>query len=317
MSIIPSFQVLTSVQVRRFQVRFASHDDYYEAMKILSRANIPTLEAGAFPAHRPQTAPKLSSSRGIGIDDSVSHHTNRPISTVADSGQALQNVGWRANAAMSSTSVSGVAQASSYVMQVPPSRLATPGQPDHSYHSHGAASRSSPRFHNAGLERNSLVPSSSSKTLVTEHVADIQSDVYKTPSHESSHPTQVNVYTPRPFAAPATPSLGLDQALPPRRELPFKVAKATLDGSTSNKVQGDISGTKVTARSPGDSHGGVPERQEDGLQEQPHLETGGKASRKRAAPKSAPKAPASKKPKSTASRKKATAKQGDEATPVP
>lgn len=33
-------------QVRRFQIRLAQKDQFYEAVKILSRANVPTTDAG-------------------------------------------------------------------------------------------------------------------------------------------------------------------------------------------------------------------------------------------------------------------------------
>ncbi|KAL2428537.1 hypothetical protein ABEF91_008803 [Exophiala dermatitidis] len=41
-------------QIRRFQIRFATNEDYYEAMKMLSRADVPTVEAGSFPAQKSQ-----------------------------------------------------------------------------------------------------------------------------------------------------------------------------------------------------------------------------------------------------------------------
>jgi hypothetical protein len=47
--------ILMCVQIHRFQIRFVNEEHYYDSMKILSRFQIPTIEAGSFP-QRPRTA---------------------------------------------------------------------------------------------------------------------------------------------------------------------------------------------------------------------------------------------------------------------
>ena len=64
--------LLTLVQVRRFQMRFTSNEDYYEAMKILSRANVPTVEAGSFPTTKPQPNQPVLAPSNILPGDSAS-----------------------------------------------------------------------------------------------------------------------------------------------------------------------------------------------------------------------------------------------------
>ncbi|KIX98410.1 uncharacterized protein Z520_05711 [Fonsecaea multimorphosa CBS 102226] len=59
-------------QIRRFQIRFSKNEDYYEAMKMLSRANVPTVEAGTFPAHKPQAAARPVAPNLVAPSDSAS-----------------------------------------------------------------------------------------------------------------------------------------------------------------------------------------------------------------------------------------------------
>ncbi|KEF52206.1 uncharacterized protein A1O9_11833 [Exophiala aquamarina CBS 119918] len=57
-------------QIRRFQMRFATNEHYYDAMKSLSRADVPTVEAGSFPATKQPPAQNQPSN--ILPDDSAS-----------------------------------------------------------------------------------------------------------------------------------------------------------------------------------------------------------------------------------------------------
>ncbi|KAL2438055.1 hypothetical protein ABEF95_006707 [Exophiala dermatitidis] len=59
-------------QIRRFQIRFATNEDYYEAMKMLSRADVPTVEAGSFPAQKSQTGPRSLPRNLVTPSDSAS-----------------------------------------------------------------------------------------------------------------------------------------------------------------------------------------------------------------------------------------------------
>ncbi|ETI19351.1 hypothetical protein G647_09183 [Cladophialophora carrionii CBS 160.54] len=63
---------LDNGQIRRFQIRFSKNEDYYEAMKMLARANVPTVEAGTFPSVKYQPAPKPPSVSLIAPDESAS-----------------------------------------------------------------------------------------------------------------------------------------------------------------------------------------------------------------------------------------------------
>ncbi|EXJ53907.1 hypothetical protein A1O7_09243 [Cladophialophora yegresii CBS 114405] len=63
---------LDNGQIRRFQIRFSKNEDYYDAMKMLARANVPTVEAGTFPSVKPQPAPKAPSVSLVAPDESAS-----------------------------------------------------------------------------------------------------------------------------------------------------------------------------------------------------------------------------------------------------
>ncbi|OAP62051.1 hypothetical protein AYL99_04254 [Fonsecaea erecta] len=63
---------LPSGQIRRFQIRFSRNEDYYEAMKMLSRADVPTVEAGTFPTRKPPPAPRSVARSLVAPSDSAS-----------------------------------------------------------------------------------------------------------------------------------------------------------------------------------------------------------------------------------------------------
>lgn len=67
-------------QIRRMQIRLASNDDYYETLKILTRAGVPFGDAGSYPPPQPPARPFSSSSSLLRPGDSTSHLDPRPAS---------------------------------------------------------------------------------------------------------------------------------------------------------------------------------------------------------------------------------------------
>ncbi|EXJ76380.1 uncharacterized protein A1O5_00888 [Cladophialophora psammophila CBS 110553] len=102
-------------QIRRFQIRFSKNEDYYEAMKMLSRANVPTVEAGTFPAHKPQAAPRSAAPSLLAPSDSASQ-------------VGLSIMGQRNYDDMSALSLSRPAAAAQSAMP-PPQMFLAPAQP--------------------------------------------------------------------------------------------------------------------------------------------------------------------------------------------
>ncbi|KIW99174.1 uncharacterized protein Z519_00837 [Cladophialophora bantiana CBS 173.52] len=102
-------------QIRRFQIRFSKNEDYYEAMKMLSRANVPTVEAGTFPDHKPQAAPRPAAPSLVAPSDSASQ-------------VGLSIMGPRNYDDMSALSLSRPAAAAQSAMP-PPQMFLAPAQP--------------------------------------------------------------------------------------------------------------------------------------------------------------------------------------------
>lgn len=181
-----------NLQVRRFQIRFASEENYYDAMKMLSRFQVPTIEAGTFP-HRPQTAgPAIS--KAVEQPVSAGPLSTRPFTAVR---------------AISLTDSRQIASATLKPVFVEAAKL------------------SAPQLHTGQVD-NSIATSCQelSRAPVVEVSPSTPHTHFSGASAESQPPAAISLYTPRPSVAPSLESQHVSQMLPPRRELPFEKSKA-------------------------------------------------------------------------------------------
>ncbi|KAJ9613936.1 hypothetical protein H2200_002072 [Cladophialophora chaetospira] len=96
---------LANGQVRRFQIRFGKNEDYYEAMKMLARANVPTVEAGTFPSLKPPQVPQAPAPPPnlVAPDESASQiggETNQPNNRASNDGMPSVSLARRAPAGL-------------------------------------------------------------------------------------------------------------------------------------------------------------------------------------------------------------------------
>ena len=169
-------------QVRRFQIRFASDEDYYDAMKLLSRARIPTIEAGTFPQRR-TTA-----------EANVNHVETRPTTApvLLHSSSGAPDLANRPATAISSL--------------MPPPMDASHRQP------------LAPLSTNHNNRQQAIDNGNKTRTgPITEMTAAQVKDLAN-----ANALSAINLYNSRPSAAPVLNSQHFSQLLPPKRELPFE-----------------------------------------------------------------------------------------------
>jgi len=295
---------LTQDQVRRFQIRFASEEDYYETMKIFSRAKIPTDEAGSMSSRRTYTAQPSDSAPQIGAfpppaPSNVASTFPGQASSLAganDSGQPINFGG----------------------MMPPSTHSSSP------YISHPVAPLA---FSGAGSS-----PSLASPIYAHPPVPVTPSSLSL--SQEKPLQPGINVYEPRPSTAPAIGSWHLSQVLPPKRDLPFCKPTPRTKSNAFNSIQEQISiasgvqeiGSVETALAPAQTSDKNPVAEIV----EPQTAAGTEASqsttttrtKKRAPAKNPPKAPkipktpAAKKPRISAPRKKSTVAKSIKESPV-
>lgn len=100
-------------------MRLANNDDYFETLKILSRANVPFGEAGSFPTQQQQSRPFSPSSSLLRPSDSASQMGARPASVSSNfdtcpSVRAGASAGWASASSLRPTTSSGVMCGSPY-----------------------------------------------------------------------------------------------------------------------------------------------------------------------------------------------------------
>ena len=276
-------------------------------MKLFSRANVPTLEAGTFPAQRPGTATSNGSSNAAA---SMSVST-RPATATG----TINNTTSRFFPNHMQNTVERPTTASASVMMPPPRMSTTMSaeskKPENDMPRYNGAPPICQTIDNFLAKTNKIGP----ETLPANRFEDQNRQAAK---------STIDLYTPRPSTAPDATSQHLSQ-LPPRRDLPF-----TKRGSGGRSSASHPSGLEDASCASGSKTkhqaAQAPELVgEAGSQEEQPIDKAlqtGPAKRKRPATRASTKKqastePVAKKPRAAASRKKKKGKETKEGAPVP
>ncbi|KAK4948679.1 hypothetical protein LTR10_012683 [Elasticomyces elasticus] len=300
-------QVMT--QIRRFQIRFPSNEDYYEAMKMLSRANVPTVEAGSFPVHKPQTVPHTAPSNFLTPNDSASQIGSQEDPKPCDQTSAFPQV------TASSTRFLQPASTTRPAMGPPAYRPSTMDAMQH--RPPGDASTSGYFSTRQNLAPRSNVSLSTATTLVNSKV---NSTIQGTSAEQNAYGNATNLQ--REVGHPGMNATGYQQSmtvpvdvqdlglgLPPRRTLPFRKTDSTVDEHLTGAASSEA--TSINKKNELD-HLPVDPREHD-VGAEPVCSPQAKGKRKRAPVKST----TAKKPRATTTRKKAASKGAEDDKPVP
>lgn len=275
-------------------------------MKLFSRANVPTLEAGTFPAQRPGTATSNGSANAAA---SMSVSTRPATAT----GSIINSTSRFFPNHMQNT-VERPITASASVMMPPPRMNTTMSaeskKPENDIAPYNGTPAICQTIDNFLAKANKVGP----ETLPANHLEN---------QNEQAAKSAIDLYTPRPSTAPEATSQHLSQ-LPPRRDLPF-----TKRGSGGRISASRPSGLEDAscASGPKTKHQAAQAPElvgEAGSQEEQSIDKAlqpGPVKRKRPATRASTKKQAStesvaKKPRAAASRKK-KGKETKESTPVP
>ncbi|KIW14902.1 hypothetical protein PV08_07687 [Exophiala spinifera] len=306
---------MTNGQYRRFQMRFASDEDYYEAMKMLSRANVPTVAAGSFPAppkpHQVAPANQLTpndsaSQRGVSTNAPMAYEQQQNLPKVSNPSAQTSCLPLSAQMSMAPPTFAASALGNAQQRPTGPSSLHGQMWPGLGHRHKPAGSRSHVSLSTATTLVNTREPVAHHNAR-GRHDADCLlpntrpqgNSIFANARHESTLDHQS--------------SLGL----PPRRTLPFPGVSASDDEVRSPAIPqaklcsshlstADAAGATATSTSNPARNEPVPA---------PSPKVTGK--RKRAAPKSNAKATAAKKPRAPAKGKKRASKPKEDAGPVP
>lgn len=292
-------------------MRFASNEHYYDAMKILSRANVPTVEAGSFPSNRPQQPVQHPTPTHILPDDSASQIGG--CNPVPQSFATNVHLGSELNLAPHSFLTQGAA-ATAAAHSMPPPMLQRP-----SNHSLGqlptmknSISRATGNQSNLSVTTGTtLVPAIGALSHASEVNTGYrgrasQLEVNNTvPAQREAHQYETDL---------TDPSAGL--LLPPRRELPFIKAKPATEVRSPHNTT--ITTTGVADQTANISHNGMTEPPEASDRGQDQAPSVNKGKSKRVATKTGARPPTAKKPRAPATRKKPPTKRVvKNKTPVP
>ncbi|KIV83461.1 hypothetical protein PV11_05483 [Exophiala sideris] len=297
-------------QIRRFQIRFPSNEDYYEAMKMLSRANVPTVEAGSFPAQKPQTLPHTAASNLLTPNDSASQiGSQQEDPKPRDQSSAFPQV------TSSSTRFVQPASTTRPAMGPPAYRPSTMDAMQHRLP--GDASTSGYFSTRQNLAPRSNVSLSTATTLVNSKV---NSTIQGTSAEHDAYGNATNLqrevgrlgmnatgYQQSMTVPVHVQDLGL--GLPPRRTLPFRRTDSTADEHPTGAAPSEA--TSINKKNEFD-HLPVEPREHD-VGAEPVCSPQAKGKRKRAPAKST----TAKKPRATTTRKKAANRGAEDDKPVP
>ncbi len=237
-------QVLTTIQIRRFQMKFKLESDFYKALALFSQAGCPFTQAGSL-APQPQLSRPSTASSAItpGSLACQSRENLRQAPSTADSDQGTlvpslcTSIHSSSRPSTSSSSMwkselgasmySNTAYDTNKGPPYPEKALVSPffsesnRAPTVSDQTFHQQEKSSPAQHQA--PRHPSFPSSS------DPVAAAAGRRVNSGHHTASLP--FGTIKPRPSTAPTFESQRLSQMLPPKRELPFKVSRTTLETS--------------------------------------------------------------------------------------
>ncbi|KIX03728.1 uncharacterized protein Z518_07281 [Rhinocladiella mackenziei CBS 650.93] len=314
---------MTNGQIKRFQIRFTCDEDYYEAMKMFSRANVPMVEAGSYPVLKPKTAPRPASSTLLAPSDSVSQIRLPSKAQTSCSTGPTDSVANGSKLGISSLYHPPPASKAQSTMLPPnhlPERMDSapyrpPGQPTviEQWQVRQASNNQQvgPRSNISLSMATTLVPAGEQRD---PGVVAVQSEASGDVSHLGpqmvDHARQKTDQMAFHLAAPApVKELDVDLILPPKRELPFRrTGSRTRDKATSSTPNQDITEQDEKKKNPAG-----PEADDLGSV----AEAGAKGKRKQSSTKTEPKTPAVKKSRTTTARKRGRGKICREETPVP
>jgi hypothetical protein len=233
-------EALTSVQIRRFQMKFKLGSDFYKALALLSQAGCPFTQAGSpavqGQAHRPFTASSAVAPTGltlqprenfgpaqIAVDPDQKplvpslgapvHPSSRPSTSSSST--------WKSEP--DSSAYSKPAQTRSSGGACPGRNLVSP------FYSGSKHTHILPDFVSHQHEKRSRFP----HEVASEHYWPSSDPIAGTEFSSDHNPPRPNCapIATRPSTAPSFQSPRLSQMLPPRRELPFKVSGITTNTS--------------------------------------------------------------------------------------
>ncbi|KAK5050623.1 hypothetical protein LTR84_003905 [Exophiala bonariae] len=296
---------MTNGQIRRFQMRFASNEYFYDAMKLLSRANVPAVEAGSLPQNKPRQPVQIQAPTNILPEDSASqiggfHPLPQSYGMSADLGSDVN----RATHSMLISGGSAIATARNMPPPILRPSIHPLGQPptmkdstnftvgNHSTLSMTTGTTLVPGIHTF----QALPPDATAQHRIIATRPEVKI-IVPSPSQPNEHDTHRHERDDL-----KGPTSGL--LLPPRRELPFIKAKSATNTKSSHIP------TLATSRADEPCTTSTIENDQSS-----HTARGRP---KRAAIKTPAKPPAAKKPRATTTRKKpAPKKASKKETPVP
>lgn len=293
-------------------MRFASNEHYYDAMKILCRANVPAVDAASLPQNKPRQPAQDFAPTNILPEDSASQIGG--FNPMPQSYGTSANLGFDLNGRPHSMLISGAT-----ARNMPPPTL-RPG----SHFLGQPPTMKSPT--KCPAENQSNVSMTTGTTLVPGmHLFQVPHPV-ATADHRAIAPhSDVNTIVQPPSDAGyevhqqdnadlTRRSPGL--LLPPKRELPFTKPKRVADVNFSEKAT--LTTTEVAGLVSKNSDGGAIESHTASARGQDEAAPTSKAKPKRASTKTGAKPPAAKKPRATTTRKKPALKRAAKnETPVP
>ncbi|RMD39992.1 hypothetical protein DV735_g5134, partial [Chaetothyriales sp. CBS 134920] len=216
---------LNEREVRRFQIRFQTDEQYYEAMKLFSRAGVRPVEAGTFPS-RPRTTVSNDSTTAVAPAAQCQSLSSRPATAVSYS-----------TVVSAPAAVQRPSTCSSSLMPPPSHFSAPPGAGEHN----AASSVSGPLQRTVNgftpdsyraLGPGPVAPSVDGKSSSTPCIGE-------TVSLLDQGKSTIEPYVPRPSTVPDAHSQHLSQILPPKRDLPFEkktdISRAPLKELRSRK----------------------------------------------------------------------------------
>ncbi|KAF7513180.1 hypothetical protein GJ744_010576 [Endocarpon pusillum] len=248
-------------QIRRFQMKFRLASDFYKALALFSQAGCPFTQAGALAAQPPMARPFSASSVAVPASRVCqSMEAPKSASSTADSDQSTlvpsldlsrqsssrpsttSSTNWKSGAAVSKdpTLTYDMSRGPAYsekpaVSQYFPSSRLSSAISSTVHYQHEKSSTTQ-----GEAPRNSTLPFASDP--ITAGTSTARS------SRNSGSQLGHGSIASRPSTAPTLESQRISQMLPPKRELPFQISRATSEASR-NITRSDLTSSSAKAGS--------------------------------------------------------------------
>lgn len=261
--------ILTTFQIRRFQMKFRLASDFYKALALFSQAGCPFTQAGALAAQPPMTRP-FGASSVVAPVSRVSQSTETPksASSAADSDQSTlvpsldlsrqsssrpstsSSTNWKSGAVVfkDSTSAYDMSRVLAYTEKPAISQY---------FPRSSLSSSISNTVHNQHEKSSTALgeaPKNSTLPVASDPITAVTGTALS--SRNSDSQLGHGSIAPRPSTAPTLDFQRISQMLPPKRELPFKTSRATSEASRNIMRSGQTSssakaGSSDNANTPG------------------------------------------------------------------